>query len=339
MDVGLYQGDGEEWDRFVQHCDARWTHFHLYGWRSVIAGTFGHECPYLAARTDGELVGVLPLVRVRSRLFGHYLVSMPFLNYGGPLGEPRAVQGLVSEAVGLAEATGVDLLELRNRTPAEIPLEVSKRKITVVLDLSPGTDGLWDQLKAKVRSQVRRPKKEGIEVRFGLDERRAFHDVFSRHMRDLGTPAQPRQFFDRIAAQFEDSVWFGSAYWRGRPVAAGCAFRWGDELEVTWASALREFNRMAPNMLLYWRFIERAVEQGIASFNFGRCTPGGGTHRFKRQWGGRDEPLSWYYKAEGRRAKTPSPDDGAYSWGPAIWRRLPVGLTRWLGPRIVRYIP
>ncbi len=108
---------------------------------------------------------------------------------------------------------------------------------------------------------------------------------------------------------------------------------------MTWASALRRYNAIAPNMLLYWRFVERCVEQGVKVFNFGRCTPGGGTHQFKRQWGGRDEPLWWYRHGPAAQGGTPSPDDGAYAWGPRIWRHLPLRVANALGPRVVKYIP
>ena len=339
--VERYDAAGEDWDALVR-ASSGWTHFHLYGWRSVIEDVFGHECLYLAAReSGGRLAGVLPLVRVKSLLFGHYLVSMPFLNYGGPVGSEAAVRALVEHAVGLARSGGVKLLELRSRVPLAVDLPVSHRKITVLLDLPAGDpERLWRDLDAKVRSQVRRPQKEGVTMRFGLDQVGAFHAVFARHMRDLGTPAQPRRLFERIAEQFPDDVWFGCAYLGERVVACGCGFRWNGEFEMTWASALREFNRLAPNMLVYWAFIERATKEGLRIFNFGRCTPDGGTHRFKKQWGSRDEPLWWYDLArEGRKIHTPSPDDGAYSWGPRLWQRLPLALATALGPRLVRGIP
>lgn len=339
--VGPFDGAPDEWDAFVRQ-SAGWTHFHLWGWRSVIERTHGHECPYLAARDDhGTLVGVLPLVRVRSRLFGHFLVSMPFLNYGGPLGSAAAVRSLVAEAVATADRHGVRLLELRSPAALPIDLPVSHRKITVVLDLPSGKpDELFQGFKAKLRSQVRRPEKDGVSVRWGPDQVGPFFAVFSRHMRDLGTPTQPRRFFDAIAEEFGGDAWFACAYLGDVPIACGAGFRWAGEFEMTWASALVAYNRVSPNMALYWAFLERASREGLTLFNFGRCTPGSGTHRFKQQWGGRDVPLHWYQRAAGGgEAHTPSPDDGAYSWGPRLWKRLPVGLATALGPRIVRGIP
>lgn len=340
MRVAPFDGAAAEWDDFVRG-QPGWTHFHLIGWREVMRRALGHECVYLAAREEhGGLTAVLPLVRVRSPLFGHYLVSMPFLNYGGPLGTSLGVRALGAAAKALADQDGIKLLELRSRTELPLDLPVSHRKVTVLLDLPPESETLWKALPAKVRSQVRRPKKEGVSIRFGHDQIEPFFDVFSRHMRDLGTPTHGRRLFEEIAAEFGDEAWFGCAWLGGRPVACGAGFAWNAEFEMTWASALTEYNRIAPNMLLYWSFMERAIERGLTVFNFGRCTPDGGTHRFKRQWGSRDEQLWWYQHAPGGAVdSTPSPDGGAWAWGPRLWRRLPLGVANMLGPGVVKYIP
>ena len=333
-------GSPSEWDDFVRGSEYS-THCHLLGWRSVIERAFGHECLYLAARgAQRELAAVLPLVRVKSLLFGHYLVSMPFLNSGGPLGSQDAVGRLATHAAAIARRDGALLLELRSRQPLSVDLPVSHRRITVVLDLPAGEPRcLWERLSAKVRSQVRRPLKEGAEVRFGLDQVGSFFSVFAHHMRDLGTPTLPRRFFECIAQTFPNDVWFGCVYLDSRPVACGCGFRWGGEFEMTWAAALRAYHHMAPNMLLYWAFMERAASEGLTLFNFGRCAPGGGTHRFKQQWGTRDVPLWWYHRAANTRAVMPSARDGRFALGQRIWRQLPVAVATALGPRIVRYIP
>ena len=339
LTVGEFAGSAAEWDAFVEAQPAG-THAHLHGWRTVIGQVFGHESRYLEARTaDGRLAGVLPLVRVRSLLFGHYVVSMPFLNDGGPLGSPDAVAALCGAA--RAWAGGAKLLELRSRHPLEgTGMAVSHRKITVLLDLPPdGPEALWKSFPPKLRSQVRRPEKAGVQVRFGLDQVDAFHAVFASHMRDLGTPTLPRGFFRALADTFQERVWFGAAYLEDQPVAAGCALVTDNEVEMTWASALKAQKSLAANMLLYWSFIERATQAGSPRFSFGRCSPGGGTHRFKQQWGGRDHPLWWYQVSAGGAAATPAPDQAAYAWGPRIWKHLPLSLANSLGPRIVRAIP
>jgi serine/alanine adding enzyme len=338
ISVERFAGSAEEWDDFAAR-QRGYTHFHLFAWRRLIEDVFGHECIYLAARESGALVGLLPMVRVRSIVFGHYLVSMPFVNYGGPLGTDSGISALVDEATTIARRQNVKLLELRSRTPLDIALPASHRKVTVMLDLPDRASALFQRFDSKLRSQIRRPQKEGVTVKFGPDQVEPFFTVYSRHMRDLGTPTQSFAFFRAIAMHFPKDAVFGCAYLRGKPVAGGCGFAFGDEFEMTWASSLREYSREAPNMMLYWACMERAIEQGVKRFNFGRCTPGSGSHRFKIQWGGRDELLWWYGLSATSQVTTPSPDAGAFRFGPRIWRQLPTSVATAFGPSIVRYLP
>jgi len=339
MSVTPFTGPAAEWDAFVRR-QAGWTHFHLFGWRTVFEKSYGHNGVYLAAHDSaGSLAGVLPLVRVRSPLFGHYLVSMPFVNYGGPLGSDDAVRALVAEARAIATRDKVKLLELRSRRELPIDLPVSHRKITVTLPLPTGSpEPLWAGFDGNVRRRVKRSQKAGIEIRFGLDQVGPFYDVFTQHMRDMGTPVHSRRLFDAVAEVFPDA-WFGCAWYQGHPIAGIGGFVWDKEFEVTWASALYAHKELAANMHLYWTFMERCIAQGISLFNFGRCTPGEGTHRFKLQWGSNDEALWWYQSAATEGGGTPSPDDARYAWGPRIWKKLPLVLANVLGPHIVRGIP
>jgi FemAB-related protein (PEP-CTERM system-associated) len=328
------------WDEFVARAEGG-SFCHLVGWRDILNDVLGTECLYrVAADRRGEWQGILPLVRVKSWLFGHYLVSLPFLNYGGPLGSAVARRRLVQEAVAEASRSRADLLELRTRDGEDLGLPATSRKVCVLLDLPRSAEQLWqDVFSAKLRTKIRRVQKERMETRFGADQSGAFYEVFARNMRDLGTPVLPRRFFERIGAVFSDRVVFGVVYWERQPVAAGCGFLWRDEFEMTWSSGLRRHGHRRPNLLLYSRFMEHLIERGVRVFNFGRSTPGSGPHEFKRQWGGVDVPLPWrQYAPAGPRAM-PSPDDPAFSWGPRLWRRLPVPIANALGPRLIRYLP
>lgn len=339
VSVAPFQGTAAEWDAFGA-AQLGWTAYHRFAWRSLLEETYGHECPFLAARdASGTLAGLLPLARVRSRLFGHFLVSMPFVSYGGPVGSDAAVVALTDHAKSMATAEGADLLELRSARELPVSLPVSHRKLTVVLDLAGGASAVLKRLKPKLRSQTKRSSKEGVTFEFGSDRVRDFHAVFARHMRDLGTPAQPLAFFQGIADRLGDDAWFGCAYLNGIPITCGAGLRWGAEFEITWASSLREWNSISPNIGLYWAFIERAANAGLSRFNFGRCTPDSNTHRFKLQWGAVDEPLWWYQHSAKDDAALPNQHSAKFAFAARVWRRLPVRLTTALGPRIVRYLP
>ena len=250
--------------------------------------------------------------------------------------EQAVIRSLLEETAALARTLGVGLLELRNREEVSTTLRVSSRKITVRLGLPESSDALWQQLDSKLRSQIRRPQKDGMETRIGAAESAPFYDVFSRNMRDLGTPVLPRSFFERLNVTFADAVVFGAVYSGATPVAAGCGFVWRDEFEMTWASALREFSRSAPNMLLYWSFMEAMIARGVKVFNFGRCTPDGGTHRFKKQWQSRDVPLPWtQLRPEGTSADDGAPS-AAFRAASALWQRLPLPIANTIGPLLAR---
>lgn len=331
----------ERWDSFVAESSAA-TFCHQFGWREIMADVLGHECLYLAAvDNSGKWRGILPLVRVRSPL-GHYLISVPFVNDGGPIGDVAARRQLAESGVAEARRSGAKLLELRSREEIpESPAAASYRKITVKLPLPDSKETLWEKtIRAKLRSQIRRPTKDGMTFRAGAGELDPFYRVFARNMRDLGTPVLPRRFFERAASEFGAGILFATVYaGSSKPVAAACATIWRDEMELTWASSLREFNHQSPNMLLYFRLMETAIDRGARIFNFGRCTPGGSTHNFKKQWGGEDIPLPWPSWSREPDAGVPSAESPMYRLAIEVWQRLPVALTNRLGPPLARLLP
>lgn len=330
--------DAAEWDAFVERAPGV-TFCHLSAWAGIIERTMHQQPCYAAARAgDGRLAGVLPLVRLSSPLFGARLVSVPYLNDGGPIGEPEAVAALHAHAVELAGSAG-GRLELRLRTPLDGgEAAADARKVTVLLDLPENPAELWSAIPSKVRSQVRRPQKAGMTARFGLDQVAAFYGVWSENMRDHGTPVLPRSFFDEAARELPERFVVGCVYRDDVAVAAGAGFVFRDELEITWASSLRAHNRDAPNMLLYWEFMQQAIERGARVFNFGRCTPGEGTHRFKMQWGGESVPLPWFSTPDHGGGEGGGPGRGA-RLASNLWQRLPVAVANRIGPAVARQLP
>jgi FemAB-related protein (PEP-CTERM system-associated) len=340
--ISLQPADAERWDAYVQSAPGA-SLYHMYGWRRVIESTFGHRCTYLAAvDAEGQIVGALPLVELSSVLFGRMLISMPFFNYGGIVASSAPVERLLFDAaVEAAEERRADFVELRHDREwiKELPQKTSK--VAMHLQLPANQDELWKALGSKLRNQVQRPRKEGMTERIGREELLdAFYDVFAVNMRDLGTPVYSKAFFRNILRQFPDRTWISCVYAGSVPVAAGFLAGFRDRLEIPWASALREYNRSSPNMLLYWSCLEFACKSGYRVFDFGRSTIGEGTYRFKEQWGARPHPLYWHYwLPEGREMPQVNPANPKYKAAIAAWQRLPVAVTRVVGPRIVKYLP
>jgi FemAB-related protein (PEP-CTERM system-associated) len=337
--------DQSLWDHYV-NLTAGSNLYHLYGWRTIIEETFGHRTHYLSAReSSSTLVGVLPLIQLRSRMFGNMLVSLPFFNYGGICAEAdEARHALLDSAITLARQERVDFIEIRHDDdgqPWQRDLAKKAAKVSMRLCLPASADELWKSLGSKLRNQVQRPRKEGMTaVVGGEDLLDGFYEVFSANMRDLGTPVYPKRFFRNILRQFPSRTWIVSVYSGHTVVASGLIVAFRDRIEIPWASSLRRFNRFSPNMLLYWTCLEFACTQGYRLFDFGRSTPNESTYRFKEQWGAKPHPLYWYYwLPDGRPIPQVNPRNPKYRSAIAVWQHLPVSLTRLIGPAIVKYIP
>ncbi len=331
------------WDAYVD-AHERGTLYHKIVWRRLVAGLFDPETHYLVARgRERNIAGVLPMVRLKSLLFGDFLVSVPYVNYGGAIGNsPDAEQALMECAADLGRRLGIDHIECRDtlgRPGLDWPVRTDKAILKLALPSS--AEELFRALGSKLRAQVRRPLKEGATVLHGGGELlNDFYSVFARNMRDLGTPVYPRQFFRAILSTFPEAASITVVRLANRPVAAGFLLSHRGTLEIPWASSLREYNHLSVNMLLYWESLRRATETGHQAFDFGRSTRDSGTYRFKRQWGAEPLPCHWHYWLS-RHTDLPhlSPGNPKYRAALWLWQRFPVFLANLVGPHIVRHLP
>ena len=313
------------------------------GWLPVLEAGLGHEPIALEALRGGRTVGYLGLAYVKSLLFGRFLVSLPYLNYGGAVAEDeRAATALTDRAVLLADQLRVRYLELRHEWAQDHPALGQRRtdKVHMRLELPATADALWKQLDAKVRNQVRKGQKSGFTVHWGGPELLAeFYDVFSRNMRDLGTPVFGRRLFAAVLRQFPDRSELCVVRDGPRPAAAALLLHGWGVTEVPSASALRDYNPSCVNMLMYWHLLERAAGRGQEVFDFGRSSDGSPTWRFKKQWGAAACPAEWQYHLRRGSVGEMRADNPRYRRLIRVWQRLPVWVTRCLGPQVVRGIP
>jgi serine/alanine adding enzyme len=330
-----------EWDAYVgEHAEA--SAYHGYAWRSIVRTVFGHETHYLAVRDQISLCGVLPLVRLKSALFGDFMVSLPYFNYGGVLAtHARAREALLQSTAELARSLGVSHVELRHRSAEQSQWPARTDKVAMLLNLPAAGESVDKILPSKLRSQVKRPVREGAQCVFGalelLDE---FYAVFAENMRDLGTPVYGKSFFRTILATFPQRTWIAIVRLRDEPVAAALLLDHRDTVEIPWASSLQRFNKLGVNMFLYWNVLQRAASRGCRVFDFGRSTVDGGTFRFKRQWGAQPLQLHWHYcLPAGGELPRLNPDNPKYRLAVAAWRKLPLAVANRLGPHIVRNLP
>ena len=312
-------------------------------WLTILRDGLQHQTYVLEATRNGSLVGVLPLSLVKSALFGRFLVSLPYINVAGIAAvDEAAATALIDRSVELADRWDVRYLELRNSSSFAHPALTQQltSKVLMQLPLPSSIEEQWKQLTPKVRNQIRKGEKQGFTIHWGsfnlLDD---FYEVFSHNMRDLGTPVFGRRMFRQVLANLPDRAELCTLRLRDQPIAAALLIHEESTTQVPSASSLRAFNSTNANMLLYWQLLGRAINRGQRTFDFGRSGVNSNTYRFKKQWGASAHPTVWQYYVRKGSIRDMRPDGGKYSLMIRIWRRLPVSVTRVLGPMIVRGIP
>ena len=339
--VSQLDDEEDEWNDYVSKQSAATIH-HLTQWREILKKTYAIECFYFIARdSDNQTVGVLPLTRLKSRLFGDLLVSMPYFQRGGAIADhPLIEQKLMQSANKTAARLGIDHIEYRDDIPREnLPLQ--DHKVNMILALPESEDELWQGFTPKLRAQIKRPQQLSPQVIIGgKDLLNDFYKVYTRNMRDLGSPAHSKLYVENILDSFPENSWIVVVKLNDRAVSAGLLLAHGDTMEIPLASTIRKANPQSMNMLLYWAVLKHAIRHGYRYFDFGRSSKDAGTYRFKRQWGAQPKQLYWHYwlnKANQMPALNPSNPKYALIIG--VWKRLPVMLTRWLGPLVVKNLP
>ena len=337
MWLPLNSAGAAAWDHFVESAPNA-TFFHRAGWKEVIQRSFGHRCYFLQAKCEGRTTGVLPLVHLRSRLFGNALISNAYGVYGGPVASDEGSLGALNQAaVGLAAKLGVDYLEYRLRSPSVLPwVRNSRLYATFRKRLAPDPETTLNAVPRKRRAMLRKAKALGLKSEVDSDIRR-FYRVYSRRVRDLGTPVYPASYFRTLLEVFGSDCEVLTVVRRGRPLSSVIAFHWRDEVLPYYGGGIEEARHCAANDFMYWEVMRRACERGARVFDFGRSKIGTGAFAYKRIWGFEPEPLHHeYLLLRTREMPNLNPLNPKYAVLIAVWRRLPLFVANALGPGISR---
>jgi len=309
----------------------------LPAWRDVLRDAYGTRAHTLCATEDGRVVGALTLFEIRHPVFGHYLASAAFGTDGGLFSDSdEAREALAVAARAFADQKRVASLVVRTRGPALAGYATTDRFRTSVLTLDADAKVAFDALPSKTRNQIRRGTKEGFAIATGPGELVAFHDVFHRHMRELGSPAHGRRFYEAVLRHLAPYVEFYVVR-DGAELAAGAlVFRVNGTAANYHTVSLRQYNRRCVNYLLYWRMIEDAIAQRCRAFDMGRSEANTSQLAFKENWEAREIPLHYeFYRPGGGSVPDLSPRNPKYRLAIEVWRRLPLVVTRALGPHVI----
>lgn len=315
---------------------------HLPAWNDVVIRAVGHLPFYLVARENGKIRGVLPLTQVRSLLFGNRMISQALSNYGGLLTDsPKACDALFNYAVELATKLNCESIEFRNTQPLPYNLKTRTGKVCMHLPLVPNPHELWQGFRSEIRNRIRKAEKSGlIAVDGGIELLDHFYRVYTVRMHQLGTPCYSRKVMYNILQAFPNNSRIFTVRLSGLTVGAGFTVCFSGFAEMPWVATITRYNKLAPNNLLYWSAIKHYCLKQASWFDFGRSTVNGPTYEFKRRWGTNPVDLHYqYWVCPGHQLSILSPDSFKYQKKVQMWKKLPLWMTRLLGPYISRNLP
>jgi FemAB-related protein (PEP-CTERM system-associated) len=325
-----------QWDAFVNACpDA--TFFHLAGWKRVIELSFGHDTYYLYAESSGKISGVLPLVHIKSRLFGNALISTPFCVYGGVASEDaEATEKLEQAACELAHELRVDYLEFRNRKARHLDWPTKQLYVAFRKTIESDPEANMLAIPRKQRAMVRKGIKAELQGNFNHSIN-DFYNVFSQSVRSLGTPVYSFSYFEYLQEVFEDKCDILTVTHNGELVSSVMNFYFRDEVLPYYGGGTPVARQLKGNDFMYWELMRHSCEEGLKVFDFGRSKMGTGAYSFKKNWGFEPCPLYYeYYLVNAKQIPDISPLNPKYKIFINAWKRLPLPVTQVIGPLLAR---
>jgi FemAB-related protein (PEP-CTERM system-associated) len=331
----------ERWDQFVfEH--PRASFFHLTGWKRVLEKTFGYEARYFYCERQGKITGVAPFFDFSSWIVGRCLVSVPLAAYGGIVAhDAESEQALLDHSKCMARSAPVDYLELRHRDGGLLSgFHANELYVTFSTPLFPDPQANLKRLPKDTRYMIRKAEKGGLRVQRGVEQLDVFYDLFAQSMQRLGTPVFPSALFRNFVEEFSNHTQLMLVYNGSQAVAGVLSFFFRDTVLPYFAGASQEATRLAANNFMYWELIKWAAEQGFRTFDFGRSKKGTGSFAFKSQWNMSAQLLN-YQVLLVKRKTVPnfSPVNPKFDMAIRIWKKLPLSLTKRLGPAVVRLFP
>lgn len=336
------------WDAYVaQHENA--SAYHRFAWLKAVNAAYGHSLLGVIAKCSesGHVIGIFPAILMKIPLVGKHICSLPYCDVGYGLADNQRVltemhQFLIEQ---LRQVSGRKL-EIRNVKHLSSSTDnFQNKKVRMLLSLPESSEALFTSFKSKLRSQIKKAEKNGLTFKIGTssDLISAFYDVYTQNMRDLGSPVHAEKWFRAIIKSYDTNSLISVVFYDEQPVGGGLIIKSGNKASIPWASTLRDFNRLAPNMLLYWSLLAHCADNGVSSFDFGRSTYEEGTYRFKKQWGAEPQLLDWQtYDIEDKLiedlANSQPKSNKVREVAENIWRKLPLKLTIAIGSIIRPFI-
>lgn len=319
------------------------TVFQRPAWLRAVARGTGQEALGLVMERGGALVGWLPLSLVHSPIYGRVLASSGFAVGGGVL---------VAEGVDPAPlfAACEELAARRSAPSAELrggPVPQARAGWTVkreshcgfIRALAGDDDAELSAIPRKQRAEVRKGLAGDLTVSVGTSEadRAAHYAVYAASVHALGTPVFPRALFDAVIEELGEDADILTVWSGGVAVASVLSLYHRGVVMPYWGGGTFAARALRANDRMYYALMGHARRRGCSHFDFGRSKTGSGPYHFKRNWGFVPEPLAYgVWHAPGGPGRDADPTSAGNARLVELWKRLPGGVARAIGPWIAR---
>lgn len=329
-----------EWHDFLlSQSDA--TLYHTPEWKMFLEKTFNYKPRYLFATDEcGQLVGMLPLFEVRSRLTGNRLCSVPFSHECTCLGDSVTRTALIDKAVSLRDCHRITKIEIRSAVENPLFHEMNAF-CTHILELSQNLEETWKQLdKSSVRWAVKKAGKLGVSVASSTnaEDLKEFYELNCLTKQSLGVPCHPWEFFKNLFSILEGYVQMYLSRHEGRIIAGGVMECYKGQVLYGYGAADPNHLDLHPYNAFIWKSIEDACVNGCRTYDFGRTSyDNTGLIQFKKKWGTQERGLCYSYYPASSKSVVTERDSTIYRLGNSVIRAMPMSAYKAFSTSIFGY--
>lgn len=329
------------WDAYVKaHPDG--SFHHLLGWRRVIERAFKHQPHYLYTERDGQMTGVFPSFTVGGAPFTRALVSTPVGVSGGVIADDDESRNLLREgARAIAEREKLAYVEHKSEKK-QFPDLPAKEDLYFVFrqQLFGDREKQMAAIPRKTRAVLRDSEKNKLRGDFNRNDLEPFYDLYALSLRNLGTPMFPKELFVASLEEFPTECDILSVRQTGRIIGCVLNYYYKDVMLPFFAGTVPEARDVGVNNYLYWVMLEQGYARGYRTFDFGRSKADTGPFKFKKHFGMTETPLRYQYDlVTAKELPNFNPTNPKYQKAIETWQKLPVPLTKWVGPLIQKRLP
>ena len=339
------------WEKFTR-MQENFSPQHSLGWKKSIEKEYKNCVPrYLLNKNEnGNIETIFPFFLIESKIFGNKLISLPFIDFGGPIG--KIDNKFLKEILNyIKKNEDISKVEIRLNDFMVDYKKIEKnlinngfkkefKKNQFILQLR-GEEELWNDFNRITRKGIKKAKKSNLQLKEinNEEELKSFYKLYFNNMKNFGTPQHSYNFFNNLRGMKKEFKGL-NCYKEDKLIGSLIILCTKHYSYAAYNVSDRKFLIYQPNDLIHWEMIRWCMKKGIKYFDFGQCdasskegTHAYGIYKFKKKWGGKLYNRCYFYYEFDKKDKIESIKKER-DLLTNIWGKLPSSLIKIIGPKI-----